>query len=134
MTDCETGLAVRRLVIPVDSLAPHARAGIFDWPALLGMREIATLTSPREAAAILASLLGTGPTAVEIAELVVHEPIIGFSDLTLATLADGSPERQLRLAQFAAEPLMMGVCPAALVVCGPAESLSKALLRSLSGK
>jgi hypothetical protein len=76
LTDCDAGLAVRLLAIPVDSLAPHARSGVFDWPNLLGVREIARLMSLPEVEMSLASLSGvTSPEQRAAAQELAAEAL-----------------------------------------------------------
>lgn len=81
VTDCESGLAVRVILIPNASLAPHARDGLLTAAQVLGLRITARLQSETEVVAVMSSLLSTSnPEARELAQAVATEPRLPFGE------------------------------------------------------
>ncbi len=142
LTDCDSGLAVRVIVIPVSSMAPHARSGLIGWTAMLGLNRVAVLESEREIIAVLASLLRAGdPAATELAAVIVQEPCVPFGDPGIkgASLNDvaGAGIAGARTASLVSldDWRLLAVSVArGIVLCGEAGAFAGALGRGLSGQ
>jgi hypothetical protein len=141
VVDCESGLAVRLIMIPRESLAPHARSGIFEWPALLGLREIARLTTPEEHVATVASLLRPGAVEARMfAATVLASPLVfagpSFEIVTLDSLnAQLESQRAIcTLMQLDGENACMATLPEGIILYGEARAVASALEVGLANR
>jgi hypothetical protein len=149
ITDCESGLAARLIVVPTVSMAPHARLGVLGLPEMLGLKTEAMLESEREMIAVLASLLRSGdPAAMELATVVVREPRLplgeaGIQPASLLMIAKSNGEvfhntvfqvslREWRLVAVLA-PVGMVLAGAAAAVAAMLESGLAVKIRELMG-
>jgi hypothetical protein len=139
VTDCESGLAARLITLPEASFAPHVRDRLFSWPTLLGLEEIATLTSAAEVARMLASVLDRQSSlGAELAQAVVNEPLsfgIAAAELTIAAISRSrSDDSFVSLVRSGARQLLLAVSGPGVVLCGNAATLSECLLDGLSAR
>ncbi len=143
VTDCESGLAVRVILIPNASLAPHARDGLLTAAYVLGLRVTARLQSETEVVAVMSSLLSTSnPEARELAQAVATEPRLPFGEagpqlvslMAIARSAGDDLARTTSLVSMVDWRLLLVDAPAGMLVCGPAENISAALDRGMAAR
>jgi len=146
LTDCDSRLAVRVIVVPVNSMAPHARSGLMSWATMLGLNRVAVLESEREAVAVLASLLRAGdPAATSVANVALCEARVPFGDPDLkgTALIDiarsdqrgaGSALGTVTLVSLDDWRMLAVAVADGIVLCGEAEAVSGALARGLTAK
>ena len=143
ITDCESGLAARLIVVPTASMAPHARLGLLGLPEMLGLTVDAMLESEREIIAVLASLLRSGdPAAVEMATILVREPRLplgeaGIQPASLLMIARSNGDTLLHTVfqvSLQERRLVAVIAPVGMVLAGPSESISAMLESGLALK
>lgn len=143
ITDCESALAVRLIVIPAGSMAPYVQGNLVEWASLLGLGSVALLDSEEEMVAVLASILRPGDADADaLARLVISEPRVPFpgDSLHAQSLFAIAASAQVPLASVvslvaAAEARMLLVAvPAGVVIAGGAGGVASALEGGLSAK
>lgn len=143
ITDCESGLSVRAIVVPASSMAPHARFGLLTWTAMLGLKTEAMLDREREIVAVLASLLRPRDlVATELATVLVREPRlplgeVGMQFASLMMIAESNADNlehtafQVALGEWR---MLAVVAPVGIVLASAAATLSGALDHGLYEK
>ena len=136
LTDCESGLAVRVIVVPNRSMAPYVQGDLVEWAVLLDLRSIAFLESADEMVAVLASIVDPNdPEARRLAGIVVGDPRIPFlnSELRMLSLGEIALSANVPLSavvSLVASPeskLLLVAVPDGVVVCGGVAAMAGAL-------
>lgn len=143
LTDCDSGLSVRVIVIPHRSMAPYVQGDLVAWASLLGLRSVALLDSESEMISVLAStLVPSNGEAAGLARVVVEEPRIPFSDgdirlLSLAAIARTANVALSQVVSLVSAPearLLLVAVPDGVAICGGAAGMAGALEAGLSSR
>lgn len=143
ITDCDSGLAVRTIIIPSGNFAPYVQGDLLEWSALLGLTSVALLESAQEMVGVLASMLRPNDAeATALARIAVTEPRIPFardspcaeSLYGIAATANVPLTSVVSLVASPEANLLLVAVPAAVVITGSALGLAAALESGLSAK
>lgn len=143
ITDCDTALALRVIVIPTGSVAPFAQGDLVEWGSLLGLSSVAFLESEAEMASVLGSILRPGDEdATALAEIALVEPRIPFATDSLRAeslyrIAASARVPLASVVSLVASPearLLLVAVPAGVVIVGGAAAVASALESGLSAK
>ena len=142
LTDCESGLAARVIVIPNASMAPYVQGDLVEWASLLGLKSVAVLESEPEMVAVLTSILAPDGGGRELAETVVSNARIPFHDGRLRPLSLAGIARTARvsfsavvsLVASAEARLLLVAVPEGVVICSGAGAMAQALEGGLSSR